>query len=343
MAVGLVALGSNLGDRAAALDRAVALLDSDDALRHVAVSRYHETPPIGGPAGQPPFLNAAVRLETSLSPHALLAHLQSIEAALGRQRSQRWAARTLDLDLLLYDDVVLDSPELTLPHPRMAWRRFVLEPAAEVAADMRHPQIGWTVAELLAHLNESVPYVALAGPPGVGKTELATALARRLDARRLLESLDEGQLATFYADPASRAWTTELEFLAQRETLLDEAAWPRDLLTVSDFWFEQSLAFAEVWLEATAYRHFEAQWREASRRVVRPKLLVLLDVELDELQRRIARRARPYESSLDRPRLQRLREALLRRATRRGLGPVLRLVADEHALGEIVAAVQAMQ
>ena len=97
--------------------------------------------PIGGPAGQEPFLNAAALLETSLPPAELLARLQRIELHLGRTRETRWAARTLDLDLLLYDNLVLNTPYLTLPHPRMAFRRFVLEPAAEVAPEMAHPRL----------------------------------------------------------------------------------------------------------------------------------------------------------------------------------------------------------
>ena len=92
---------------------------------------------VGGPAGQRAFLNAAARLETSLPPAELLARLQRIEWHLGRTGAKtRWAARTLDLDLLLYDDLVLSTPYLTLPHPRMAFRRFVLEAAAEVAPEM---------------------------------------------------------------------------------------------------------------------------------------------------------------------------------------------------------------
>ena len=125
-----------------------------------AVSCWRETAPVGGPPGQPPFLNGALLAETSLAPHDLLAALQQIENDLGRRRAERWGPRTIDLDLLLYDELVLDTPSLTLPHPRMAWRRFVLEPAAEVAGAMLHPTIGWTIARLLEHLNTARPYVA---------------------------------------------------------------------------------------------------------------------------------------------------------------------------------------
>src|SRR5262249_50809739 len=104
--------------------------------------------------------------------------LAEIELELGRRREQHWGPRMIDLDLLLYDDLVLDTPTLTVPHPRMAFRRFVLEPAADVAPDMSHPTIGWSIRELLDHLNLAKPYVALMGVPGSGKTLLAERLSQ---------------------------------------------------------------------------------------------------------------------------------------------------------------------
>jgi 2-amino-4-hydroxy-6-hydroxymethyldihydropteridine diphosphokinase len=142
------------------------LVQAIPGVDRLRTSACHATKPIGGPPGQGDFLNAAARLETTLSPRELLAALQKIEHKLGRKRTRRWEARPIDLDLLLYGDLCLreTSPPapLEIPHPRMAFRRFVLEPAAEVAADMVHPKIGWTIQELRDHLVNAPPYIAIA-------------------------------------------------------------------------------------------------------------------------------------------------------------------------------------
>jgi 2-amino-4-hydroxy-6-hydroxymethyldihydropteridine diphosphokinase len=158
LSLALVALGSNLGDRDAHLRAALEHLERAGAGRVVALSRFHTTAPAGGPP-QGDFRNAAALLETSLGPRGLLQAMQRAEAASGRRRGgpgedtpPRWGPREVDLDLLLYDELVLDEPGLVVPHPRMTGRRFVLEPAAEVAPTMVHPPSGRTVAELLEDL-----------------------------------------------------------------------------------------------------------------------------------------------------------------------------------------------
>jgi 2-amino-4-hydroxy-6-hydroxymethyldihydropteridine diphosphokinase len=343
----LIALGSNSGDRRANLDFALKQLASNPHLQVVKCSTLHVTAPIGGPPDQDPFLNAAAVLKTSLPPQALLALLQRIELQAGRHRDKRWGPRTLDLDLLLCEDCILDTPELIIPHPRMAWRRFVLEPASEVAGEMRHPILGWSIARLLDHLNHAVPYLAFAGPIGAGKTTLAEAFCRTHSARLLSERIDESRLSAFYLDPAAHAWTMELEFLRQRERLLsaDDPQWSNlEQWTVSDFWFDQSRAFASLWLDADQQTAFDVQWQEERRRVVPPKLLILLDAPADVLLSRIRQRSRPGESVLTKDHLNRLRTALKTQAFQSPSCPVLTLdVSDlEKALPEVLAAIDAM-
>jgi 2-amino-4-hydroxy-6-hydroxymethyldihydropteridine diphosphokinase len=151
-----VALGSNLGDRAAYLDGALAALRADPDVRVLAVSRWIETPPEGGPPGQGPYLNGVLELRTRLEPRELLARLQRLERLAGRERAVRNGPRTLDLDLLVFGARSADSADLVLPHPRMHLRRFVLEPLCELAPDLELPAAGRSAAEQCARLEAAL-------------------------------------------------------------------------------------------------------------------------------------------------------------------------------------------
>ena len=146
-----IGVGSNRGDRHAIIAEAARRLSPD--MRLWAAARLRETAPVGGPSGMAPFLNGAWVIETGLGPHQLLQRLQVIETALGRVRVVRWGPRTLDLDLLLREDGLrVSTSVLTVPHPLLAQRRFVLEPLAEIAGQWRISGTPWTVNEALARL-----------------------------------------------------------------------------------------------------------------------------------------------------------------------------------------------
>lgn len=146
MAIAYIALGSNLGDKEKNLRRALLLL-TQQGVEAVRVSSFLSTEPYGV-TDQPQFLNAVACVRTSLAPLALLDVLLATELAMGRVRLRHWGERNIDLDLLLYEDVVLDTPRLRLPHPDMQNRDFVLLPLAEIAPELKHPTLQKTICEL---------------------------------------------------------------------------------------------------------------------------------------------------------------------------------------------------
>jgi 2-amino-4-hydroxy-6-hydroxymethyldihydropteridine diphosphokinase len=333
----LVALGSNLGDRATLIESAVARLGSEPGITALAVSSLHETQPVGGAPGQQPFLNAVAAFDTDLAPPTLLALLQRIEHDLGRQRTEHWGARTIDLDLLLFGNQVIDAPQLVVPHPRMAFRRFVVQPAAEVAPRLMHPTIGWTMARLLEHLDAALPYVALLGMPGSGKTHLATGIATAVSGRYLADpaALTECRPVDRESGPAL---AQDVELLAARARLLDRANWSEaSIPAISDFYLDQGLAYAETRLPADELAAFRREFEARAAQVVLPKLLVVLDTR---------RSTPPGEGANDNgPSDNPLRRRLLALAARRGIGPVLYVGRDDPnaQFQEVAAAVQAMQ
>jgi 2-amino-4-hydroxy-6-hydroxymethyldihydropteridine diphosphokinase len=155
MITAYIALGSNLGDRHGALTEALAALGRTPGIAVEAVSDFLETQAVLAPGDttpQPPYLNAVARLSTTLTAQQLMQRLLALEAAQGRERTTKWAARTVDLDLLLYGDQIIEEPGLSVPHPRFPSRRFVLQPLAQLAPQLLHPVLHRTVAQLLAGL-----------------------------------------------------------------------------------------------------------------------------------------------------------------------------------------------
>ncbi|MFA7130099.1 MAG: 2-amino-4-hydroxy-6-hydroxymethyldihydropteridine diphosphokinase [Sphaerochaeta sp.] len=145
--VAYIALGSNLGDRKAQLDLAIDLLKQTEGIEVSAVSTYLNTAPVGY-IDQPDFLNAVVELQTTLSPYELLGHCNGIEQKMKRKRLVHWGPRTIDLDILLYGNLVLHEEKLTIPHPRMLERKFVMQPLSEIAPAALYPPKNQTISEL---------------------------------------------------------------------------------------------------------------------------------------------------------------------------------------------------
>ena len=267
----------------------------------VSVSRYRDTRPIGGPPGQAVFLNGACLLETDLAPHDVLGMLAAVENTLDRERGERWGPRTVDLDLLLYDDVVLDTESLTLPHPRMATRRFVLEPCVEIAPDLVHPAAACTLASLLESISTPHPHVAVVGAPGAGTAEVAAAIAHATLAR-LVSAPPEydivgGMGAGSDAVAGDMAWRHAVEacakpFLSKR--------WPLDPHgTVADYWLETVRLAAADSMAAESFGRFESFYARMAADSVPPHVAILLVVSPDTLEQRIAQRQRQTARSAE--------------------------------------------
>lgn len=301
MARCLIGCGSNLGKRREQLDLALDLLRFMPGVELLAVSRYLETRPIGGPVGQSGYLNGACLIETDLEPHDLLGALMAVEHTLERRRDERWGERSIDLDLLLYNDLVVDTPDLTLPHPRMATRRFVLEPSAEIAAEFPYPPGGCTVRELLDNISVPHPLVAVVGVPGSGATEVAVAVADATLARLMRAS---ATMPTPGAASANDGTGTTAE-----DWLGAAAAWQEPLAadhwhddphgTVTDYWLDALPFAAAASLPQDQWAHFQQGFEALAQAAVAPHVAILLKVSQDELHERLAFRSRQASRHTD--------------------------------------------
>lgn len=288
MARCLIGCGSNLGKRREQLDRALELLRFMPGVELRAVSRFRETVPVGGPASQGAFLNGACLIETELPPRAVLDMLAAVENTLQRDRRERWGPRTIDLDLLLYDDVVLDTAELTVPHPRMATRRFVLEPAAEIARDLPYPTSACTVGDLLDNISTPDPFVAVVGVPGSGAAEVAAAVAEATLAR-LIRAAAPWPLTEGRPSGVLSRWQ---QTLAAWSAPLADDSWQREPHgTVTDYWCGSLFAAAATALDADEASRFRSEVAAATEATHVPTVAILLTVDAATLEERIAFRS----------------------------------------------------
>ena len=271
----LIGLGANLGDKRATLEHAVAQLSTQFVIH--GVSSWRAYPAVGGPAGQDDFLNGVVLCETERSPQQVAATLHELERVAGRERRQRWAARRLDCDLLLYGNCLVDTPNLSVPHPRMITRRFVLQPAVEVAPEMVHPTTEWTIRELFEHLDQSPPYFAVVGSNREFTREVVAHVASMSSGQQLLLSASQADAL----NPMVVSASEPSEFARRCNELLSEVHLGREgagnerLAVISDFWFWQPL----LELGAAGRGDVEdlVEQMERYRPSLSPKLLMVTD------------------------------------------------------------------
>ena len=332
-----IGMGSNLGRRGDTLMQAVKLLSEVEGVAVRRLSQFIPTEPVGGPEDQPVYFNAAVEVAVELSPRELLDALQEIERQLGRDRSreERWGARTCDLDILLMGEMVIDDgPELTVPHPRMHERSFVLEPLSAIAPDVVHPALGKSVAEMLddvrsgrvtpapqptdeqvepASRDESdgrALLLSIIGLPASGKTTLAELLAMELPAKLIREDYEGNPfLAESYDGPDSMRLPAQAFYLLSRVSQLSAAHWPARGTYVSDYGFCQDHVYASLRLCADDRAAYESLLARVTPLVHPPSAMVYLDAEPDALLERIAIRGRPFEKAMTADFLVAMREA----------------------------------
>ncbi|MGE5296671.1 MAG: 2-amino-4-hydroxy-6-hydroxymethyldihydropteridine diphosphokinase [Solirubrobacterales bacterium] len=305
-ATAYIGLGSNLGDREKSIREALRILGGNGSVEVARVSDLKETMPLGGMA-QPKYLNGVAEVRTVLKPAELMVRLKSIEAALGRQPNTSWEPRPVDLDLLLFDDEVLDAPGLSVPHREMHLRSFVLDGLCQLNPQLVHPVLKESVGELSRRLSggnflldpHAPRLISIAGVIGVGKTTLAKKLAEVLPATVLFEPYDTNPfLPQLYAGKKEFALDCQLYFLVHRAEQLSPENLPRDRVFVTDYVFQKELIYARRCLEPDQLRLYEAIYPPFARKAATPSVVIYLEDSPANCLQRIHSRNRPYEQRM---------------------------------------------
>ncbi len=330
-----LSLGSNLGNREQYLQHALFLLTRSVG-EVVKVSPLYESPAWG--FSSTPFYNICVEVHTQFSLEEVLCKIHTIERHLGRVRatssSQEYQARTLDIDILYYDDIVAQTNQLCVPHPKMTFRKFVLIPLMDIAPQYMHPIQKKTTEELLKScpdaaelslvrkkislLNPSYvtqyQYITVEGNIGAGKTSLATRLAGDFSGKLLLEEfLSNPFLEDFYKEPQRFALATELNFLKDRYKQLQKvlANKKEKIPLIADYALSKSLIFASETLGAKEYTLYEELFYLLFERMIKPDLYIYLHQHTDTLLKNIQKRGRSFESPISKTYLERIEQSYL--------------------------------
>lgn len=306
MPIAYIGLGANLGDRAANI---AAALDKLRAVPQTAVRRVSDlypTAPLGGVAA-PEYLNGVAEIETDLPPETLLDTLEQIEKALGRTHKADGAPRPIDLDILLYDQRVIQTPRLIIPHRRLHLRSFALRGLCQLNQQVVHPQLGVCAAELLQRLNggdfqinpQAPQLICIAGLIGVGKTTLARRLAQVLPARMIAEKYgDNPYLAQVYAGRAEMALDSELFFLASSASQLRRDRLKNATVYVADYIFDKARIYAACWLNEKQWAEYQKHLAAVAPEVCPPTVAVFLQDSPEKCLQRIRQRNRPFEQGI---------------------------------------------
>jgi len=302
-----IGLGSNLGDRKSYIDGAVKRLGEVEHVKLINVSDIIETIALSS-TEQPKFLNAVAEIETTLSAADLYKELSDIENELGRTRRGHWWPRTIDLDLLLFGEELIETPDLTVPHPQMHLRSFVLDGICQLNGRLLHPVMNVTFDELKSRLNgcdyaldpDKPQLVSIAGVIGVGKTTLAGKLANLLDCEAIFEPYDKNPfLADVYAGEKKLALDSELFFLIERAKQLEADKLETGRICVTDYVFGKELIYARRLLDALQLDLYHEIHPRFAAQVTAPALVIYMRDPVKNCLQRIHSRNRPYEQKIE--------------------------------------------
>lgn len=317
----VLSIGSNEGNRLTNIQSCIELIHQEVGTV-IQVSRLYETPAWGFESDA--FYNCALTLHTSLSAQKILNQVLKIEKHLGRIRTnqQGYQSRIIDIDLIIFDDQIIKSDKLQIPHPLMQNRKFVLLPVQDLNLDWKHPVFQKTIAELIAitpdesictvvqdlkNPLQEIPlekfnYIAIEGNIGAGKTTLAHKIADDFNAKTVLERFaDNPFLPKFYKDQNRYAFPLEMSFLADRYQQLSDDLAQFDLFKdfiVADYHIFKSLIFAKITLAEDEYRLYRNLFDIIYKEMQKPDLYVYLYQNTERLLENIKRRGRTYEQNI---------------------------------------------
>jgi deoxyguanosine kinase len=302
-----IGLGSNLGDRKNYIDEALKRLSETEHVKLDRVSDIIETVALSS-TEQPKFLNAVAELKTILSAVDLHKRLSNIEGELGRVRRGHWWPRTIDLDLLLFGKKILENSDLTIPHPQMHLRSFVLKSLCQLNGELLHPVMNVSFNELNSRLNgcdfaldpDKPQLISIAGVIGVGKTTLAEKLAKRFDCEAILEPYDNNPfLPEVYAGEKKLALDSELFFLIGRAKQLEADRLESGRICITDYVFGKELIYAGHLLDAQQLHLYHEIHPQFAGQVTAPVLVIYMRDSEQNCLDRIRRRNRPYEQKIE--------------------------------------------
>lgn len=317
----VLSIGSNQGNRKSLIEQAIETINREVATV-ISVSQLYESPSWGFESD--PFYNCAILIHTAISPSKVLSKILKVEKHLGRLRTTEkgYKARSIDIDLICCNDLILDSETLQIPHPQMQNRLFVLLPLKDLNIDFVHPVLNKNVQELLlncpdkseckvidslrnpfekTHIN-NYNFIAIEGNIGAGKTTLAHKIADDFNAKKILERFaDNPFLPKFYKDQARYAFPLEMSFLADRYQQISDDLAQLDLFKdfiIADYHIFKSLIFAKVTVTEDEFRLYRKLFEIIYKEIPKPDLYIYLYQNTDRLLANIKKRGRSYEQEI---------------------------------------------